>query len=133
MTVPNNSNTYLPGVIAIPSSLMITGITQSNPMVVTVSVNSVSEADTYIPGQLVKLTVPVTYKMIQADGLIGQVLDNTGLNITLNIDSSLFDAFVVPSGNVIQPASFAPSGSRNLAFSNSTNQIGFQSLNNTGN
>lgn len=133
MTVPNNSNTYLPGTIQIPSSIVITAITQSFPMVVTVSLQPLTEANTYQNGQLVKLTVPITYQMIQADGLVGQILDVTGSNITLDIDSRLFDPFVVPSGNVIQPASLAPNGSRNLTLDNNTRQVPFQSLNNIGN
>lgn len=133
MTIPNNANTYLPGTIQIPSSIVITAITQSYPMVVTVSLQPLTEANTYQTGQLVKLTVPITYKMIQADGLVGQILSVSGSDLTLDIDSTLFDPFVVPSGNVIQPASLAPDGSRNLTLDNTTRQVPFQSLNNRGN
>lgn len=133
MTVANNANTYLPGTIQIPSSIVITAITQSYPMVVTVSLQPLTEANTYQTGQLVKLTVPITYKMIQADGLVGQILSVSGSNLTLDIDSTLFDPFVVPGGNVIQPASLAPDGSRNLTLDNNTRQVPFQSLNDRGN
>ena len=124
---------YLPGVIAIPSSMNITAITNSFPMVVTVEVNPVTEANTYIPGQLVRLTVPISYGMFQANGLVGEILSVNGLDFTLNINSRGFDTFVVPSASAEQPASLAPAGSRNLAFSNTTNQVPFQSLNNIGN
>lgn len=133
MTVPNDANTYLPGVIQIPSSIVITAITQAFPMVVTVSLQPLTEANTYQAGQLVKLTVPVTYNMIQANGLVGQILSVSGSDLTLDIDSTLFDSFVIPSGNVIQPASLAPNGSRNLTLNNQTLQVPFQSLNNIGN
>lgn len=127
-------NQYLPPVIQIPSSLLITNITQSNPMVITVAIgNSTTEAITYIAGMNVKLTVPITYGMFQANNLIGTILSINGLNFTLNLNSSLFDAFVIPSGNVTQPASISPFGSRNLQYNNSTNQVPFQSLNNIGN
>ena len=44
-------NTYLPPVIQIPSSLLITNITQSTPMVVSVQIgNTTTEANTYIVG-----------------------------------------------------------------------------------
>lgn len=132
MTVPNDANTYLPPVIQIPSALEITNITRSNPMVITAVANS-DQSNTYIAGQVVTLTVPITYGMFQANGLQAQILAVDGDDFTMNINSTQFDTFVIPSGNVIQPASFAPSGSRNLQFSNNTNQIAFQSLNNIGN
>lgn len=125
--VPNNSNVYLPPVIQIPSALEITAITQANPMVITTSANT-DQINNYIVGQLVRLTVPQTYGMYQANGLIGQITLVNGSNFTLNIDSSGFDPFVVPSGNVQQPASLAPSGSRNLLT-----PTPFQSYNNIGN
>ena len=128
-------NQYLPGVIAIPSSLLITAITQSSPMVITVLIgNSSTEANTYIVGMAVKLFVPVTYGMHQANNLVGTIMNISGLNFTLNLDSTLFDAFVIPSGNVETPASISPSGSRNLQYDNFNSKIvPFQSLNNIGN
>lgn len=126
-------NTYLPGVIAIPSSLTITAITQAAPMVVTISINTITEANTYIIGQKVRLMVPNSYGMYQANGLIGRIIA-TGLNtLTLNIDSSGFDPFIIPAASAEMPASLAPSGSQNLSFDNNTNQVGFQSLNDIGN
>jgi hypothetical protein len=133
MTVLNDANTYLPGVIQIPSSLTITDITRSFPMIVTVSVNPINEANTYIIGQNVRLNVPATYKMIQANGLVGTIVAIGNNTLSLNIDSTLFDQFVTPAAGQIQPATVAPSGSRNLQFNNLTNQVPFQSLNNIGN
>lgn len=133
MTYPNDANTYLPGVIQIPSALLIEDITRSNPMVVTVSVPEDTASNTYIVGQLVRLNVLKPYGMYQANGLVGQIIDIDGLDFSLNIDSTLFDAFVIPSSPVDTPASLSPSGSRNLQYSNLTNQVPFQSLNNIGN
>lgn len=133
MIVPNDANTYLPGVIQIPSSLVITAITQAFPMVVTITVNPVSEANTYQEGQLVRLFIPRSYGMSQANGLTGQIIDVSGSNLTLNIDSTLFDPFVVPGSNTEKPASLSPAGSRNYQYSNSSSQVPFQSLNNIGN
>jgi hypothetical protein len=129
-------NQYLPGVIAIPSSLLITNITQSSPMVVSVEVqNNSTEANTYIVGMAVRLFVPVTYKMFQANNLVGTItaIDTEDMEFTLNLDSSQFDEFVIPSGNVETPASLSPSGSRNLQYNNFTNKVPFQNLNNIGN
>ena len=128
------ANNYLPPVITIPSSLVITAITKSAPMIITVSIgNSTTEANTYIVGMAVRLFVPVTYKMIQANNLIGTIIAINGSNFTLNLDSSKFDSFVIPTGNTEQPASLAPFGSRNLEYNNSTDNVPFQSLNNIGN
>lgn len=127
-------NVYLPPVITIPSSLLITAITQSAPMVVTVAIgNSSSEANTYIVGMAVRLFVPVSYGMYQANNLVGTIKAINGANFTLNIDSSLFDPFHIPSGSLETPASISPNGSRNLQYDNSTNLVPFQNLNNIGN
>jgi hypothetical protein len=127
------NNIYLPGTVTIPSSLVITAITQAFPMVVTCIVNSVTESNTYLPGMLVRLFVPSAYGMYQANGLTGKILEVNGLDFTLNLDSNSFSPFVIPSSGNPQPASMAPAGSQNLQYSNSTNIVPFQSLNDMGN
>jgi hypothetical protein len=129
------ANNYLPPVIQIPSSLLITAITQSAPMVISVAIgNPTTEANTYIVGMNVRLLVPRPYGMYQANGLVGTIIAISGSDFTLTLDSSGFDPFVIPSGNVEQPASIAPSGSRNLQYTNGTSEfVPFQSLNNIGN
>lgn len=132
MTVLNDANIYLAGVVQIPSALEITNITKAIQMVVTTTENT-SQDNTYIAGQLVKLMIPITYGMFQADGLIGKVVSVSGSDITLNINSVQFDTFTTPSAGQLQPATLSPFGSRNLEFSNTTSQVPFQSLNNIGN
>jgi hypothetical protein len=128
-------NQYLPPVIQIPSALNITAISQTLPMVIAVTPgNSVSQVNDYIVGMAVRLNVPQTYKMFQANGLVGTITAISGPNFTLNLDSSQFDAFVVPTGNTEQPATIAPNGSRNLQYTNGTSlNVPFQSFNNIGN
>lgn len=128
-------NQYLPPVIQIPSALNITAIEQSLPMVITVSVgNSSTQVNDYIVGMSIKLNVPQSYGMFQANNLVGTIIAINGSNFTLNWDSSQFDPFVVPSGNVEQPATIAPNGSRNLQYTNGTSlNVPFQSFNNIGN
>jgi len=134
MIYPNISNQYLIGTIQIPSTLEITAITQTYPAVATISIDYITAANTYIPGQLVRLNIPQPYGMQQANGLVVSILANTGLVITLDLDARLFDAFSIPSGNVSQPASMAPAGSRNLQYNNNiSEQVPFQSLNDRGN
>lgn len=128
-------NQYLPPVIQIPSSLLITNITQSSPMVVSVAIgNTATEANTYIVGMSVRLFVPRSYGMYQANNLVGTIKAINGLDWTLNLNSSAFDPFVIPPSNAETPASISPYGSRNLQYDNSTADIvPFQSLNNIGN
>ena len=125
-------NQYLPGVIQIPSTLLITAITQSSPMVVTFTVPSTG-ANTYVLGQLVRLNIPYSYGMPQANGLMGKIITLGTFTMALNIDSSLFDPFSIPPSGQEAPASLSPAGSQNLEFNNLTDQVGFQSLNNIGN
>src|SRR5258708_38210677 len=100
-------NQYLPGVIQIPSMLLITGITQTMPMVVTFTVPSTG-SNTYQVEQLVRLTVPVTWGMYQANGLTAKILGVNSSTMALAVDSSQFDAFVYLPSSVDAPASLAP-------------------------
>lgn len=104
-------------------------------MVITVDVaNSTTEANTYIVGMAVKLNIPQTYGMWQANNRVGTITAINGMEFTLNIDSSQFDPFVVPSGNVLQPATISPAGSRNYQYTNGSSlNVPFQSFNNIGN
>ncbi len=90
-------------------------------------------ANTYVPGQLVRLTVPKTWGMFQANGLIGKIMQSGSSNMFLNLDSTYFDAFVDGSSSKETPASLSPAGSQNLEYDNTTGQVAFQSLNNIGN
>lgn len=127
-------NQYLPGVITSPSSLLITNITRSLPMVITIAIgNSSIAVNTYIVGMAVKLFVPKTYGMYQANNLVGTIKEINGSDWTLNLDSTLFDSFIIPSGNVETPASISPNGSRNLEYNNQTKNVPFKSFNNIGN
>ncbi len=133
MTVPNDNNQYLPGVIQIPSSLTLVAATNAYPMVITVSVNTETESNSYQAGQLIRLMVPITYGMFQANNLITEIISVDDNDITLNVDSRQFDVFAVPTGMNYQVATIAPSGSRNLTLNNDTSNVPFQSLNNIGN
>lgn len=101
-------NTYLPISPVAPYTLLIANITQTSPMVVTVTTTN-----SYVVGQIVHLTVPDDYGMIQADQLNAKIITIDGLNFSLNIDATQFDAFVTPSVGVM-PASLSPAGSNNL-------------------
>lgn len=125
-------NQYLPGVIQIPSMLLITDISQGYPAIVTFTVPATG-SNTYKAGQLVRLTVPKTWGMFQANGVTARIMSVGVSSMTLDLDTTYFDSFVDGSGTSETPASLAPAGSRNLTLDNTTNQVPFQSLNNIGN
>ncbi len=134
MTYPNNANTYLAGTITTPSTLLITGISQSNPMSVTTTFDPVTAVNTYIAGMLVKLIVPKSYGMYQANGLIGKVMDVMGPVFLLSIDATSFDAFITPPSMAERPASLTPYGINNVEYNNTNlTNLPFKSLNNRGN
>lgn len=128
----NNANAYLPGTIQIPSALEVVAITQSFPMVVTVSANPVTQSNVYINDQLVRFNIPFGYGMQQLNGQTLKIFSVSGNDLTFNIDSRNFDSFSVPISG-LKPATIAPAGSNNLSYSNETNNVPFQSLNNRGN
>lgn len=133
MTIPNNANQFLPGTIQIPSSLTLVALTNGYPSIASVTVNASTEANTYIAGQAIKLNVPVVYGMFQANGLTPTILAVDGNDLTLDLDTTNFDAFSVPTGSDFQVAMISPNGSRNLTLNNLTTEVPFQSLNNVGN
>ena len=132
MTVPNNANVYLPGTITIPSSLQITAISNDIVAVITAEVDDIVAYSSYIEGQQIVLTIPFEYGMQEANGQTVKILFIDGLNFYVAMNSINFDPFVMPV-SPSQVASFAPMGSKNLEYSNRTNYVAFQSLNDIGN
>jgi hypothetical protein len=134
---PNNSNTYLPATPTIPLALLITAITNSFPMQITAVIPNLvilpPTPNTYVIGQLIRLNIPEPYGMQQANGLTGKIVQIIGLVFFVDIDSRQFDIFITPSAFEEQPATFAPAGSNNLQFTNTSTFEPFQSGTNTGN
>ncbi len=118
-------NQYLAPCPVIPQFLLISAITNAYPMVVTVT-----EANGYVVGQLAYFSIPSSYGMFQLNALIGDIVAVNGLNLSFNIDSSLFDIFVIPSASAEQPASLSPAGSRNIY---NVTEVPFHSEGNFGN
>ena len=105
-------------------------------MVITVIIeNTTTEANTYIVGQAVRLFIPHVYGMYQANNLVGTIMSINSNQFTLNLNSTQFDAFVIPSSiKDEQPATISPNGSRNYQYRNGSSlAVPYQSLNNIGN
>lgn len=105
------ANTFLPPSPVVPMTLLISNITRSLPMVITV-IDDIP-GNTYVVGQKIYLSVPNSYGMYQANSLVPEIIGINGNNFTVNVDSTQFDPFVIPSETQEQPASLAPAGSRN--------------------
>lgn len=116
-------NVFLPPSPVVPMFLNITGIANTNPMVVTTDT-----PNAWVPGQLGRFSIPFDYGMFQLNGLTGQVIavDTTNLMITFDIYAGQFDAFVTPPFGAEQPATVAPAGARNIY---NITSVPFHSLN----
>jgi hypothetical protein len=93
-----------------PMKNWVTAISVASSAVVTLSVTHGLAV-----GDMVRLSVPAAFGMIQADGLQGKVTAVSTANntVTLDIDSSAFDAFVFPaSASAGSPALLLPFGSK---------------------
>jgi hypothetical protein len=104
-----NSGTY------IPSVQNITAIAQGQTTTITTA-----STHTYVVGNTVTFQIPPQYVMRQLDKLVGIVLAITANTLTVNIDSSLFDAFSVPTPPfsivVYDPAQVLPEGDYNTGY-----------------
>ena len=119
-----NANVYLPPQIVLPKTQIITAITQTYPMIV-----SVQDAGTYVIGQQIKLTIPNSYGMTQANQLNGTITAINGLNFTIDQDSRAFSAFSLPYPGASN-ATLASAGSLNIY---NTLDVPFHAQSNRGN
>lgn len=78
-----------------PAMRIITAITNSNPAVVTTSFNH-----QYISGTIVRLDIPIGFGMQQMNQLYAPIVVLSPTTFSIAIDSTQFDAFVVPGGNL---------------------------------
>ena len=120
----NGNNIYLPPTPVTPGTLLVVSITNSNPMLVTFT-NSIE--NTYFVGMNIYFVIPQNYGMQQLNDKFAQIIGINSNVFTVNIDSTNFDPFMVPS-NPIQVAQIAPYGSKNLQYSNFTLQVPFQGI-----
>lgn len=111
-----SSNPVIPGLSYwYPSTRRIVNITQTNPAVITTSVDS-----SYIAGQSIRLVVPAAFGMTQADGLLVNILAVNGGLVTVNLDTTGFSPFVFPlvAAYPFTPAETIPVGEETDQFSN---------------
>ena len=91
-----------------PAVRDIVAITNGFPLEVTTSFDH-----SYLSGLIVRILIPPNFGMEQLNKKVGSILVTGPTTFTLNIDSSQFDPFSVPSpqpGNNYTPAQVTPIG-----------------------
>ena len=78
-----------------PAMREVTAITNDFPALVTTSF-----AHNYVSGMYVRLYVPDSYGMVQANQLLGLITVTSSTQFTISIDTRNFDPFVVPPNRV---------------------------------
>lgn len=74
-----------------PAMRIISAISQSNPVSVTTSFNHL-----YISGNIVRLDIPKVFGMPQMNGVYGPIIVTSPTTFTMPIDSTNYQAFVIP-------------------------------------
>lgn len=72
-----------------PAMRLVSNITNDYPALVTTSFDH-----EYITGMIVRLYIPEPFGMVQADQLHGAIIIIDPTSFTIDIDTSLFDAFI---------------------------------------
>lgn len=80
-----------------PAMRIITAITNANPAQVTTSF-----AHNYLTGEKVRIIVPPADGMEQINGLVGTITVNGDTTFLIDIDTTGFDVFVIPSSPLPQ-------------------------------
>jgi hypothetical protein len=78
-----------------PAMRIITAITNSNPAIVTTSFNN-----QYISGTIVRLDIPLGFGMQQMNQQFAPITVLSPTSFSIAIDSTSFDSFIVPGGNL---------------------------------
>ncbi len=78
-----------------PAMRIIEAITQAEKALVTTTFDH-----QYITGTIVRLYVPQMYGMVQANHLEGEITVTAPTQFTITIDTTKFDAFVIPTPDV---------------------------------
>ncbi len=79
-----------------PATRIITAITNGFPTVVTTNINH-----NYQTGLIIRLGIPENYGMRQANKLFGPITRINAISFSIEIDTTLFDPFIVPGALLV--------------------------------
>ena len=105
----------------------ILSITQAQNALVTTTFDGVNPGNhQYSTGLIARLYIPYGFGMVQANQLSGTVTVINDTQFTITIDTTNFDAFVVPAfqpGNFGTPAQVVPVGEINSILTEATQNV----------
>jgi hypothetical protein len=106
-----------------PATRIITSITNANPAVVTTGLITYPGGVTtitpfvhsYASGMIIRLMVPYYFGMREADETFGEIVVISTTSFFIDIDTTMFDAFIIPSVILVpDPFSIPPGGTKSL-------------------
>ena len=105
----------------------ILSITQAENAVITTTFDGINPGDhQYQSGLIVRIYVPHNFGMTQIDKLKGTITVLSSSTFSIDIDTTNFDAFIVPSnqpGNNFTPAQVVPVGEINEILTEATQNV----------
>lgn len=119
MVIPNTQSysAAIPNPSYQPAMRNILSITQGFPCLITTTFNGTTPGDhLYITGVILRLYIPDGFGMTQANYLTSAVTVTSPTTFTMDIDTTNFDAFVIPDrnpGHYGTPAQCVPVGEVN--------------------
>jgi hypothetical protein len=128
MPIPNTPNYYAVPFPSFQRAMRnILSITQDENALVTTTFDGINPGNhQYLTGLIVRLNVPNGFGMVQVNGLSGPITVVNSTQFTLPIDTTNFDAFVVPAfqpGAFGTPATVVPVGEVNDILTEATQNI----------
>lgn len=92
-----------------PAVRIISAITNANPAIVTTifAAGQINNGNQYVSGTVVRFDIPLSYGMQQINGLFGTLTVINSNSFSVDIDTSLFNKFIVP-GSPSQYAQVVP-------------------------
>jgi hypothetical protein len=128
MPIPNTPNYYaVPFPTYQPAMRNILSITQALNALVTTTFDGINPGNhQYSTGLIARLYVPNGFGMVQANELEGVVTVVNDTQFTITIDTTPFDAFVVPAyqpGAFGTPAQVVPVGEVNSLLTEATQNV----------
>jgi hypothetical protein len=128
MTIPNTQNYYGVQFPTFQRAMRnILSVTQDINALVTTTFDGVNPGNhQYMTGLIVRLNVPNGFGMVQANQLYGPITVVNNTQFTIPIDTTSFDAFVIPPfqpGGFGTPAQVVPIGEVNDILTEATQNV----------
>ena len=128
MTIPNTQNYYGVQFPMFQRAMRnILSITQDENALVTTTFDGVNPGNhQYLTGLIARLYVPDGFCMVQANELYGPITVVNDTQFTITIDTTNFDAFVIPNyrpGAFGTPAQVVPIGEVNDILTEATQNV----------